>query len=124
MGIQTDVAAWPSWQPEVDDVRVDGPLSVGTSFRWQTFGLDITSTVEEIDVPHRAVWSGPAGGIFAAHVWELMAREDGALVRTRESWDGDEVRAQAGTLQDALDESLRGWLENLKRAAEEVSDPA
>jgi hypothetical protein len=103
---------------------VDGPLSVGTSFRWQTFGLDITSTVEEIDVPHRAVWSGPAGGIFAAHVWELMAREDGALVRTRESWDGDEVRAQAGTLQDALDESLRGWLENLKRAAEEVSDPA
>ncbi len=49
--IQTDVAQWPSWQPDVDGVQVDGPLAVGTVFRWQTSGLDITSTVEEIDAP-------------------------------------------------------------------------
>ena len=122
--IQTDVAAWPSWQPDVDAVQVEGPLSAGSTFRWQTFGLDITSTVEEIDAPHRLVWSGPAGGIFAVHVWDLTEREDGVLVRTAESWDGEQVRAQAGTLQEALDGSLRGWLENLKRAAENASDPA
>lgn len=123
-GVQTDVAAWPSWQPDVDEVRADGPLSVGSTFRWQTFGLDITSTVEEIEAPGRVVWSGPAGGIFAVHVWELTAREDGVLVRTEESWEGEEVRAQAETLQGALDASLRGWLQNLKRAAEGASNPA
>lgn len=123
-GIQTDVAAWPSWQPDVDDVRVDGPLSVGSTFRWQTSGLDITSTVEEIDAPRRVVWGGHAGGIVAVHVWNLTAREDGVLVRTEESWEGEPVRAQAEMLQEALDGSLRAWLENLKRAAENASNPA
>jgi hypothetical protein len=39
--IQTDVAGWPSWQPDVDGAQVDGPLSVGAVFHWQTSGLDI-----------------------------------------------------------------------------------
>jgi uncharacterized protein YndB with AHSA1/START domain len=62
-GIQTDVAAWPSWQPDVDGVEAEGPLAVGSVFRWQTAGLDITSTVEEVDPPHRIVW----GGLRAGH---------------------------------------------------------
>jgi len=47
--IQTDVAGWPSWQPDVDGAEADGPLTVGSVFRWHTAGLDITSTVEEVD---------------------------------------------------------------------------
>jgi uncharacterized protein YndB with AHSA1/START domain len=116
--IQTDVAAWPSWQPDVDGAQVDGPLAVGSVFRWQTAGLDITSTVEEVDAPRRIVWGGPAQGIVAIHVWTLEAQEDGVLVRTEESWEGEPVTAQVDTLQAALDGSLRDWLENLKRAAE------
>lgn len=117
--IQTDVAAWPSWQPEVDGAQIDGPLAVGAVFRWQTAGLDITSTVEEIDPPHRIVWGGPAQGIVAVHVWTLQPQEDGVLVRTAESWEGEPVHAQVETLQGALDGSLRNWLENLKRTAEQ-----
>jgi uncharacterized protein YndB with AHSA1/START domain len=116
--IQTNVAAWPSWQPDVDGAQVDGPLAVGSVFRWQTAGLDITSTVEEVDAPHRIVWGGPAQGIVAVHVWTLDPQDDGVLVRTAESWEGEPVTAQAETLQGALDGSLRTWLENLKRAAE------
>jgi uncharacterized protein YndB with AHSA1/START domain len=116
--IQTDVAAWPSWQADVDGAQVDGPLAVGSVFRWQTAGLDITSTVEEVDAPHRIVWSGHAQGIVAVHVWTLEAQEDEVLVRTEESWEGEPVTAQVETLQAALDGSLRDWLENLKRAAE------
>ena len=26
--IQTDVAGWPSWQPDVDSAETDGPLMV------------------------------------------------------------------------------------------------
>jgi uncharacterized protein YndB with AHSA1/START domain len=80
--IQTDVAGWPSWQGEVDGAQIDGPLAVGSVFRWQTAGLDITSTVEEIDPPRRIVWGGPAQGVVAVHVWTLEPQQDGVLVRT------------------------------------------
>jgi len=80
--IQTDVAAWPSWQPDIDRAQSDGPLAVGSVFRWQTAGLDITSTVQEIDPPRRIVWGGSAQGIVAVHVWTLDPQEDGVLVRT------------------------------------------
>jgi uncharacterized protein YndB with AHSA1/START domain len=116
--IQTDVARWPSWQPDVDGAQADGPLAVGSVFRWQTAGLDITSTVEEVEAPRRIVWGGPAQGIVAVHVWTLDEQDDGVLVRTAESWEGDPVAAQPDGLQAALDASLRAWLENLKRAAE------
>ena len=116
--IQTDVPAWPSWQPDVDGAEADGRLAVGSVFRWQTAGLNITSTVEEIDAPRRIVWGGPAQGIVAVHVWTFEEQADGVLVRTAESWEGDPVTAQPETMQAALDGSLRTWLENLKRAAE------
>ena len=52
------------------------------------------------------------------HVWTLDPQDDGVLVKTQESWEGDPVDAQVKTLQGALDKSLRDWLENLKRASE------
>jgi uncharacterized protein YndB with AHSA1/START domain len=122
--IQTNVADWPSWQPDVDGAQAEGQLEVGSVFRWQTAGLDITSTVEEIDPPRRIAWGGPAQGIVAVHVWTLEPQDDGVLVRTAESWEGDPVTAQVETLQGALDASLRAWLENLKRTAEERSGSA
>jgi uncharacterized protein YndB with AHSA1/START domain len=116
--IQTHVSAWPAWQPDVDGSESEGPLEVGSVFRWQTAGLDITSTVQEIDPPRRIVWGGPAQGISAVHAWTLEPQEDGVLVKTQESWEGEPVDAQVETLQGALDKSLRDWLENLKRTAE------
>jgi uncharacterized protein YndB with AHSA1/START domain len=116
--IQTDVAHWPSWQPDVDGAQVDGPLAVGSVFHWQTSGLDITSTVAEVEAPHRIVWGGPAQGIVAVHVWTLHPQDTGVLVRTAESWEGEPVLAQAEYFQGALDRSLRQWLENLKHTAE------
>lgn len=107
------------WQPDVDGAESEGPLEVGSVFHWQTAGLDITSTVEEIDPPRRIVWSGPAQGISAVHVWTLEPQEDGVLVKTQESWEGQPVDAQVETLQGALDKSLRDWLENLQRTAED-----
>ena len=61
--IQTDVAPWPSWHPDVDGAEADGPLAVGSVFRWQTAGLDIASTVEEIEPPRRIVGAVPRRGL-------------------------------------------------------------
>jgi uncharacterized protein YndB with AHSA1/START domain len=119
--IQTDIASWPSWQPDVDGAQIDGTLAVGSTFRWQTSGLDITSTVKELDAPNRIVWGGPAQGIVAVHLWTLTQHEPGVLVHTEESWEGEPVLAQTEVLQAALDASLRNWLENLKRTAEAPS---
>ena len=98
------------------------PLEVGTIFRWQTYGLSIESTireiVREIDAPRRIVWSGSAQGITATHVWTLTPTDNRVLVRTEESWDGEPVRAQPEEMQQALDSSLRKWLQNLKHTAE------
>src|SRR2546429_8272312 len=43
--------------------------------------------------PRRIVWGGPAQGIVAVHVWTLEPREDGVLVHTEESWEGEPVSA-------------------------------
>src|SRR3954469_22163108 len=118
--VQTDIAGWPSWQRDVDGAQAHGPLAAGSVFTWQTAGLDITSTVEEVDAPRRIVWGGPARGFEAIHVWTLDERAGGVLVHTEESWEGPPVEAQPDALQGALDESLHKWLENLKRTAEET----
>lgn len=117
--VQTDVAGWPRWQPDVEDVRTDGALAVGSVFRWRTGGLDITSTVEQIDPLHRIVWGGPAQGIVGVHVWTFLEQDGGVLVRTEESWAGEGVEDRVEQLQAALDGSLQTWLSNLRRVAED-----
>jgi hypothetical protein len=118
--IQTDVENWPSWQPDVDSVqRVDsGRLKPGSVFRWHVQGLDVTSTVKQVKPQRRLVWGGPANGITAVHVWTFTPTRHGVLVHTEESWAGAPVEADIPYAQAALDASLRGWLENLKRTAE------
>lgn len=116
--LHVDVAGWPSWHGDIDGTQPHGPLEPGAVFGWQTAGLDITSTVAQLDAPHRVVWGGPAHGITGVHVWTFTDTGSGVLVRTEESWDGDPVRASADTLQPALDASLQSWLRELQRTAE------
>ena len=117
--VQTDVSAWPRWNPDISRAEMTGPLAAGTIFRWSTAGLDdITSTVGEVVPERRIVWSGPAQGITAVHVWTFTPVQDGVLVKTEESWDGAPVRERLEFMQGALDASLKSWLASLKREAE------
>ncbi|MFH9089997.1 SRPBCC family protein [Streptomyces sp. NPDC017673] len=118
--VQTDVANWPSWQPKVNVVvkETPGRLRPGSVFRWSTEGLDITSTVKQVDYGKRLAWGGPAQGITAVHVWTFTPTSDGVLVRTEESWAGAPVLANQAALQSALDNSLHNWVNNLKHEAE------
>ncbi|MGW2952078.1 SRPBCC family protein [Streptomyces eurythermus] len=118
--VQTDVANWPSWQPDVDVVVKDTPgrLRPGSVFRWSTEGLDITSTVKQADHGKRLVWGGPAQGITAVHVWTFTPTRNGVLVHTEESWTGDPVLADQPALQAALDNSLHNWVDDLEHEAE------
>ena len=116
--IQVDVGSWPQWQPEVTAAVSDGPLEVGSSFRWQTAGLDITSTVTAVDRHRHIEWGGPANGITAVHVWNFEQTDHGVRVATEESWEGVRIEEAVHSMQKALDDSLQAWLTNLKDRAE------
>ncbi|MGW7104295.1 SRPBCC family protein [Streptomyces sp. NPDC054838] len=116
--LHTDIGAWAVWNADIDRAELDGPLLPGTSFRWKTHGLDITSTVREIIPGERIVWGGPADGIEGIHVWTFERTGDHVTVRTEESWSGAPVDAAAEQLGQALRQSLTAWLASLKAAAE------
>ena len=77
--LQSDISSWSEWLPDIDASTVEGPLEVGTIFRWQTYGLSIESTIQEIDAPRRIVWSGLAQGITAIHAWTKTPSENRVL---------------------------------------------
>jgi hypothetical protein len=115
--LHTDVNSWPNWRPDVTGAQLTAPFVVGSSFQWQTAGLDITSAISQIVTGSRTTWGGPANGIDGVHVWEFSQHGTGVLVRTTESWSGEPVRANVKALQSALDESLRVWLRDLREEA-------
>ncbi|GAA2396622.1 SRPBCC family protein [Nonomuraea africana] len=120
--IQTDVEAWPEWQPDVITVKKEtrGPLRKGSRFRWSVEGLEnITSTVKQVVPNRRIAWGGPAQGVTAVHLWTFTPTKDGVRVHTEESWSGEPVSANVAAMQKALDASLDTWLHNLKKKAEE-----
>jgi uncharacterized protein YndB with AHSA1/START domain len=61
--LHTDIAAWATWNTDVEQAGLDGPLMPGSSYSRRTHGLDTTSTVRELVPGEHIVWGGPAGGI-------------------------------------------------------------
>ena len=108
------------WDPalHVEGGQDQGIYVVMSAHLERTGGLDITSTVEELEPARRIVWTGAAGGIAAVQAWTFDVLDRGALVRTEESWEGESVAAAPDIMQAALDRSIRMWLEQLKRTAE------
>ncbi|CAL9481146.1 hypothetical protein SUDANB171_03033 [Streptomyces sp. enrichment culture] len=132
---QTDVEQWPSWQDAVlTSERLDrGPLRTGSAFRWTTpvpatpatptTTLTVTSTVQQVQRDHCIRWTGPATGEGihideGTHVWTFTKVKGGTLVRTEETWTGDQAEADVDLSTGALGEGLEIWLQDLKTAAE------
>ena len=115
----TDIAAWPDWQHEIDRTSLDTHLGVGTVFHWSRAGRAITSTVADLITHERIAWSGPIDGIMDVRVWRVMpVRDGGVRVQTDESLNGEPARLDRESMQRALDQCIRSWLESLKRRAE------
>jgi hypothetical protein len=118
--LHTNVDQWTVWQPDISRARLIGPLAVGGAFEWETAGLAITSTIQEIDPLRQIGWGGPAHGIDGVHVWTFEQDADGVAVHTAESWAGEPVLADPAGLQTALTASLTSWLAALKATAESI----
>lgn len=118
--LHTDVNGWPTWQSDIRSAHLSGALCVGSTFTWQTEGLDdaITSEVYAIEPPVRTFWGGTVMGILGLHEWHFARNDSETLVSTEESWSGEPTLQNTRQLQLALDQSLDRWLTNLKGVAE------
>jgi hypothetical protein len=111
---------WPSWNPDVKSMSVEGPVAVGSTFRWKAGPGTVTSTVERLDPPRLIAWSGRTMGIRAVDVFHFDAHDGATLVRQEESWSGPVARLFRKRLQRTLDRSLENGLRSLKAAAEQT----
>ena len=116
--LHADVDAWPTWQAEITEAHAGDALAAGTSFRWTSHGLAVTSTVYALDEGRRVLWGGTAGGITGVHEWTFAATPGGVRVTTTESFAGAPVEADVAGMQGQLDASLVAWLGHLKAVAE------
>jgi uncharacterized protein YndB with AHSA1/START domain len=116
--LHTEVNAWTTWQTDITDARMDGPMEPGASFSWSSFDFPVTSTVYEVTGHERILWGGTANGITGIHEWIFEATPEGVHVVTNESFSGAPVEAARESMQQLLDASLVAWLAHLKRAAE------
>jgi uncharacterized protein YndB with AHSA1/START domain len=109
---------WPSWNPDVKSVRVDGPVEPGTVFHWRSGPSSLTSTLQVVDPPHEIAWTGTTMGIKAIHVFRLVPTERGTLVRSEESWEGIIPSILKAYSRKVLDKAIRRVLSHLKAEAE------
>jgi uncharacterized protein YndB with AHSA1/START domain len=118
--LHTEITAWPKWQHDISDARLDEPLARGASFHWAIHGMDITSTVYAIDEGSRILWGGDVNGITGIHEWTFTDTPSGVRLTTAESqsFAGDPVAADVTKMQALLDQALQSWLQQLKAAAE------
>jgi uncharacterized protein YndB with AHSA1/START domain len=86
--VLTVFARWPSWNPDVKSMSVQGPVAPGTVFRWKAGPGTITSTIQRVEPPWQIAWSGRTFGIKAIHFWQLEPRGGKTFVRTEESFEG------------------------------------
>lgn len=133
--VQTDVMGWPAWQSAVSGMRKldPGPLRPGSRFRWTTPApatastpattLVVTSTVRNVARDRCVRWMGPAIGQGlridrGTHVWNFTPVGGGVVVRTEESWTGQQIESDPATAIKYLAPGLDLWLADLKKAAE------
>jgi uncharacterized protein YndB with AHSA1/START domain len=115
----TEVDRWPSWNPDVEWVRPDGPVAPGMTFRWRSGPGTIRSTIRELEPPHRLVLVGGTLGVAESHDWRLEAGLSGTTtVRPEESWSGPVARLLRGRLQARLERRLDERLAHLRAEAE------
>jgi hypothetical protein len=116
--VLADFEQWPSWNPDVSSVSLEGELAEGTEFRWRAGPGTITSVLRYVEFPRALAWTGRTLALDAVHTWRLEPEHGATLVRTEESWNGIPARLFRHLLARTLARSLETGLEHLKLAVE------
>ena len=118
-----DATTWPSWYPNSKNVQITGgasKLDSGTVFRWQTFGIDPESRVNEFVPYARIGWYGYAPGAEPTfyHTWYLKPQSDACMVITDEVGKGADASKLRQTNEGLMHRGHDLWLATLRWVSE------
>jgi hypothetical protein len=112
---------WPSWYANSQDVIFEGgtgpELSMGSKFRWTTFGVRVASHVEEFEPPNRVAWSGTAPGSTGYHAWVIERRDQRTRIVTEETQRGFIPFVAQVYLRRVMKRQHQIWVDELARRA-------
>jgi Polyketide cyclase / dehydrase and lipid transport len=111
---------WPTWYSNSANVSIEGggtDLKAGSEFHWRTFGVNLTSKVEEFSPFERLAWSARGTGIDAYHAWLIEPTEGGCHVLTEETQIGFLPRLNNLARPNHMSRWHQNWLEGLRSQA-------
>nr|WP_310524386.1 SRPBCC family protein [Polymorphobacter sp.] len=112
--------AWPGFYANASNIVIEGDraaLGPATRFHWRSFGVNLTSTVEEFVPHHRIAWLAHGLGVEAYHAWLITPTATGCTVLTEETQYGLLARAGALLMPRRMHTQHQNWLEGLAREA-------
>jgi uncharacterized protein YndB with AHSA1/START domain len=118
-----DATTWPSWYPNSKNVQITGGasnLDSGTVFRWETFGIDLESRVNEFVPYARIGWYGYAPGAEPTfyHTWYLKPQSAACMVITDEVGKGGDAKKLRQTDEGLMHRGHDLWLATLRWVSE------
>jgi hypothetical protein len=118
-----DATTWPSWYPNSKSVQITGgasKLDSGSVFRWQTFGIDLESRVNEFVPYTRIGWYGYAPGTEPTfyHTWYLKPQGEACMVITDEVGKGGDAKKLRQTDEGLMHRGHDLWLATLRWVSE------
>ncbi len=117
--VLTDVPRWSRLHRGIAFARLQGELAAGTKLHWRVDGMNVTSTLSEVDPERVLAWKGKCLGARIHYRWDLEPTASGTRVRAVEAVDGVMIRILRGTVRKTVERSLDEWVQGLKRSAEE-----
>ena len=115
--LMSEVNRWPEWNKAISFARLEGVFVKGTPFRW-TSGVNIRSTLEDVIINKRIVWSTKSVGVKTVQSWEFKRTDEGVLVFVSQSAEGWLTKIASQAVTKKLHKNLNEFLFSLKRAAE------
>lgn len=116
--ILVDMESWPNWNSDVKKLTVEGgEVKEGAIFKWVQGRTHGTSQIQSLKKPSTIAWTSKAKMVKRIYVWSLESDENQTIATVSASFQGAFVIV-AQNHQKVYNELL-GWLECLKKAAEE-----
>lgn len=114
----TNINNWANWQTEITKPKLNGALTPGTTFDWQTGGAKIHSTLHTVEPFRNFGWTGKTFGMFAIHNWALTENNGQTTVSVHESMEGFLAKLFKKSFNKNLEKGMQTWLDLLKKECE------
>lgn len=115
--ILVDMENWPTWNPEVKKVILEGKVEEGAYFKWLQGRTNGKSQIQKVEKPSNISWTSQAKFVKRIYVWSLESDEGQTIATVSASFQGTFV-VLAENHQKVYNELLN-WLELLKNKSEE-----